>query len=414
MSSGLGYTPERHIVIMHYTAPSAIGGIEGLMSRQHIVLAKLGHQAVYLVGRASGTPEVDTIEIPLMDPSNDHIARSMPAVDGAPPSVDHPLVQGLVTRLASALEGCTDCWIHNALTVSLNPFLTVALELIIVRQPEIRWVAWTADISSASRFVPVKTQRTTALSPALIERVTWIAISQTRRLELGKLLGIEAKRIRVVNPPLDVSIWFDLGSQAQTVISATNLFACDPVILVPAKALPHKGLDRAIGVAAVLARDGHAVQMIVTAATSPHEPHTSAHLRSELRRSLHEVGLESAVTFLPDLFGSDATNRTVRELMQLSDVVLLPSIEEGFGMPLLEAAVCRVPVVCTDIPVFREVAADSAVYFDEAWGDERVASLVVSAAKTRDSCLRRTALSSMQRFESDIETILNIACHPNV
>jgi mannosylglucosylglycerate synthase len=414
MSIELGHAPGRRVAIVHYTAPPAIGGIEGLMVRQRTVLAKLGHRAVHLVGRSSGSHGAETIEIPLMDPSNDVVAGSIRTLDGVPPSQDHPLVQRLMTRLGFALEGCTDCWIHNALTVSLNPFLTAALELAIMAHPEIRWVAWTADISSASRFVPIEAQRTTALSPALIERVTWIAISHTRRLELEKLLDIEAQLIRVVSPPLDVPTWLDLGSQARSVIAATNLLASDLVVFVPAKALHHKGLDRTIRVARVLARDGHEIQMIITAAPSPHEPHTSARVRQELRCRIHETDIEADVTLLPDLLGSDATNRTVRELMQLSDVVLLPSIEEGFGMPLLEAAACRVPVVCTDIPVFREVAADSAVYFDEAWGDDRVASLVVSAAKTRDSSLRRTALSSMQRFESDIEALLRSTGYPNV
>jgi len=41
-----------------------------------------------------------------------------------------------------------------------------------------------------------------------------------------------------------------------------------------------------------------------------------------------------------------------------------PSLEEGFGIPLLEAATANCPVVCSDIDIFREVADDSALYFD--------------------------------------------------
>jgi glycosyltransferase involved in cell wall biosynthesis len=41
-----------------------------------------------------------------------------------------------------------------------------------------------------------------------------------------------------------------------------------------------------------------------------------------------------------------------------------PSLEEGFGMPLLEAAMAGCPVICSDIPIFKEVCKDSALHFD--------------------------------------------------
>jgi glycosyltransferase involved in cell wall biosynthesis len=45
-------------------------------------------------------------------------------------------------------------------------------------------------------------------------------------------------------------------------------------------------------------------------------------------------------------------------------VLLLLSEYEGFGLPLLEGQRCGLPVVCSDIPVFREILRDSAIFVD--------------------------------------------------
>ena len=44
---------------------------------------------------------------------------------------------------------------------------------------------------------------------------------------------------------------------------------------------------------------------------------------------------------------------------------VFPSIDEGFGIPLIEALMLKVPVICSDIPIFREIADDSVLYFEK-------------------------------------------------
>jgi glycosyltransferase involved in cell wall biosynthesis len=51
-------------------------------------------------------------------------------------------------------------------------------------------------------------------------------------------------------------------------------------------------------------------------------------------------------------------------LMKKSLGFLYPSFEEGFGLPGLEAMTNGTLVVCSDIPVFKEVYKDNALYFN--------------------------------------------------
>jgi glycosyltransferase involved in cell wall biosynthesis len=58
------------------------------------------------------------------------------------------------------------------------------------------------------------------------------------------------------------------------------------------------------------------------------------------------------------------TDAEIVEQYQKCDIVSFVSLFEGFGMIIIEANKVGKPVICSDIPVLREVAADSALFVD--------------------------------------------------
>lgn len=66
-----------------------------------------------------------------------------------------------------------------------------------------------------------------------------------------------------------------------------------------------------------------------------------------------------------------------------STCLLAASLGEGFGLPLIEAAQGGKPVLARDIPVFREVAGDHAIYFKGS-EPQALAKAVVSWMQARD------------------------------
>lgn len=57
-------------------------------------------------------------------------------------------------------------------------------------------------------------------------------------------------------------------------------------------------------------------------------------------------------------------DRRLLNLYQQATLFVSPSLYEGFGLPLLEALSTSTPVACSDIPPFRDIARNHAVYFN--------------------------------------------------
>jgi glycosyltransferase involved in cell wall biosynthesis len=94
---------------------------------------------------------------------------------------------------------------------------------------------------------------------------------------------------------------------------------------------------------------------------------TDARSAGALRRRLIRRGLEDRVQQL-----GFVSPQQLEALYRDALALVLPSLYEGFGLPVLEAMKGGTPVVASDIPPLREVADDAALYVSrpldvEAW-----------------------------------------------
>jgi glycosyltransferase involved in cell wall biosynthesis len=98
-----------------------------------------------------------------------------------------------------------------------------------------------------------------------------------------------------------------------------------------------------------------------------------------------------------------APDPVVRALYEEAAALVCPSIYEGFGLPLVEAMAAGTPVVCSDIPVFREVADTVALFVApddaDAWARavEQVLTDGATAAGLRARGHARAATFSWRR-----------------
>jgi glycosyltransferase involved in cell wall biosynthesis len=133
-----------------------------------------------------------------------------------------------------------------------------------------------------------------------------------------------------------------------------------------------------------LVRSTHPNAQLVIAGDDPRHP--------EVRQLA--AGLPEDSVVLPGRLPESA----VPDLYRGAAVVVLPSKAEGFGLPVIEAMACGVPVICSDLPVLRELADGVATFCDPAdpAAFARAIAQILDAPSTTRA--RQLGIERAQRF----------------
>ena len=158
--------------------------------------------------------------------------------------------------------------------------------------------------------------------------------------QLVELYGAERSRIEVVPPGVDHA-FFTPGSQV-VARRATGLGA-GPVLLFAGRIQPLKGVDVAVRTLAELGRPD--ARLVVVGGASGSDGQAEA-LR--VRQIAESHGLADRVQFV-----EPQPHHCLAYWYRASDVVLMPSRSESFGLVALEAAACGIPVVAAAVGGLR-------------------------------------------------------------
>lgn len=118
-----------------------------------------------------------------------------------------------------------------------------------------------------------------------------------------------------------------------------------------------------------------------------------------LQRLVRSHGLSGRVHFAGKCLPS-----SVREWYRNAGLMVLPSLQESFGYPILEAMAQNLPMVLSDIPVFQEVAGDAALYVEprDAEGMAKAIHRVLFDEPLRER-LRQARQERIKDFSVDTE-----------
>ena len=122
-----------------------------------------------------------------------------------------------------------------------------------------------------------------------------------------------------------------------------------PFLLCLSTLHPHKNLDRLVRAYAAMGRTDF--DLVIAG--------LRGFYAAELDALIASLGLSEHVRIT-----GWVPREQIRELLRTAWAVIQPSTFEGFGLPVLEAMAAGVPLACSDIPPFREIAGRHALMFD--------------------------------------------------
>ncbi len=197
------------------------------------------------------------------------------------------------------------------------------------RHPLSRW---------AGRWLYRRTVRHLASADGLI------ACSESTARDVQRLLGIAAEKLRVVHPGVDADFFVPLPEAIrQEHRQVFGLRSQEVAVLHVGSNAPYKNVATILYTLAHLRERGIQVRWIKAGDPLP----------ASLRQLAQQLGISDRIQY--ELHVDD---ERLRELYQVCDVLLFPSLREGFGLPVLESLACGTPAVIANTPALNEWAGE--------------------------------------------------------
>ena len=165
---------------------------------------------------------------------------------------------------------------------------------------------------------------------------------------------------------------------------------------------PYKNLPMLIEALDAVRQQDLPVRLRIVGGDDPRYP--------EARETADRLGLNEYITW-----SGYVSEAELIAAYQQTDVFVLPSRYEGFGLPVLEAMACGTPVICSNTSSLPEVAGDAAVLIDPAQPNSLVDAM---AQLARDPILRsdlsRNGLRHAATFTWEKTARETLACYEEI
>jgi len=231
-----------------------------------------------------------------------------------------------------------------------------------------------------------------------------IAVSESAKGDLMRLLGVPAEKVCVIHHGKD-DRFTPHGSESRLAELRTKYGITKKMILFVGGIDLRKNPSSLVRAFAMLKPLHKSHELVLTGGFGEHY--------EWIRARLGEWRVENHVVFPGYIPGEE-----LADFYRLAEVVVYPSLYEGFGLPVLEAMACGVPVITSNVSAMPEVAGDAAILVDPndikdlAAAIDRVLADKVLRDNMIEKGLRRSQLFSWKRAACDtLDLYRKVAAH---
>jgi glycosyltransferase involved in cell wall biosynthesis len=204
------------------------------------------------------------------------------------------------------------------------------------------------------KYDPLRDVYIKRVLPLLVRRLTRvISVSECTKHDIMTYARCPGERIAVIPHGVDEETYYPRAAgESQRNVAAKYGLRTPYMLFISRIEHPGKNHVRLIRAFAQLKRATDLPHQLVLAGSD----WTRA---EEVHNEAQATGLGDAIRFTGFVDGVD-----LPDLYRGAELFVFPSLFEGFGMPILEAMACGVPVACSNNSSLPEVAGDAAAYFD--------------------------------------------------
>jgi glycosyltransferase involved in cell wall biosynthesis len=369
-----------NIALVHYAYAPTIGGVEFVMEQHAGLFARHGHAVRVICGSgASGVAGISVSEVPELLPSHPDVIKALEAAAGTGDQGSFlALKERFKIRFREDFALCDIVFVHNVMTMHFNLAATAALCELAVELKTVRFVNWVHDLAAINPdySFPARDRYPWDLMSRPAPGFECVIISKKRQRQYCQLMEVNARECPIIPNGIEVLNVLKLTQHVHDFARRYGLLYTDIVMIHPTRIVRRKNVEYGIRVLAELKKRALSCAYLVTGAPDPHNA-ASRDYGDELKALIQELDVERQFHFVSESFR--VTDRDLRHLYSISDLLFLPSRQEGFGLPLLEAGLFRIPVFCPALEPMKSILKHNVNLFDLEDEPEQVAGRIIDA-----------------------------------